>query len=121
MPRVEGGITTHQNGLEVLNDRIQLRTQSRLLRGHFFRTVLYFTFLFWGVHHLDLSGVPSWPVHAGVVDAANELKIRPKTLYNHERVMFTINMTHLSTYVAPEAHHHTYDKTFRTQEGDSLS
>ena len=55
----------------------------------------------------------------GVVDAANELKIRPKTLYNHERVTFTINMTDLSTYVAPEAHHHTYDKTFRTQEGDS--
>ena len=38
-------------------------------------TVLYFTFLFWGVHHLDLSGVPSWPVQAGVVGAANELKV----------------------------------------------
>ena len=49
----------------------------------------------------------------GVVDAAVELKFaRKRVLYTHGTVTCTINMTDLSTYVAPEARHHTYDNTF---------
>ena len=43
MPRVEGGITTHQNGLEVPNDQIKLNRLLMSWRGHTFRPVQHLT------------------------------------------------------------------------------